>query len=201
MSSEQTAWKIYAGLNAKDRRAVDAWRDLGNDMVTSLLNADVLRSDAPRRLPSDDTAEWRRRMLGTDADLVVQRTAEHEAAHAVVARALGVRVVEISMAEDCRSATTTYEQASRESTAIIAAAASEWIHGFRALAFPNGDESGCRDDMRKLARSTGADAYAMDQACRRARLILGERRDEVLALAQQLARSRQVTFGEASGHE
>ncbi|MFJ9376119.1 hypothetical protein [Streptomyces sp. NPDC101455] len=194
MSSEQTAWKIYAGLSARDRRAVDAWRDLGNDMVTSLLNSDALRSDAPRRLPSDDTAEWQRRTLGTDKDLVVQRTAEHEAAHVIVARALGVRVVEVSIAEDGRSAATTYEETSREATAVIAAAASEWLHGFRALAFPNGDESGCRDDMRKLVHATSADSYAMDQARRRARLILGERRGEVLELAQQLARTRRLEF-------
>lgn len=195
MSSEQVAWDIYSRLEARDRRAVDAWRDLGNDLVTSLLNSGALRSDGSRRLPADDTAEWARRAAGTDEALVLQRTAEHEAAHAVVAQALGVHVAEVSVASDGRSGHTVYESSTPATTAVIAAAADEWIHGFRALVFPTGDATGCGDDMRVLARATGADAYRVGEARRRARLILGERRDEVVQLARRLARERHVTFG------
>lgn len=192
-SSEQVAWEMYGRLGEQDRRAVDAWRSLGNDLVTSLLNSDVLRGESPRRVPADDVAEWARRRLGTDEDLILQRTAEHEAAHAVVARALGVRVAEVSVSEDGRDGATRYEQASRENTAAIAAAADVWITEFRGLVFPNGDRDGCRDDVRKLVRNTSGDHEVAD-ARRRARLLLAERRDEVLALACQLARVGHIQF-------
>ncbi|MFM9595792.1 M50 family metallopeptidase [Streptomyces scabiei] len=192
MSSEQVAWEMYAKLSARDRRAVDAWRDLGNDVVTSLLNADVLRSAAPTRFPVDDTADWARRSLGLDPALVRQEAAEHEAAHAVVARALGVHVREVTIAED-GSGATVYQETSREAEAVIAVAPQVWLGEFRALVFPAGSR-GCSGDNRTLARSTGADAYNVDQARRRARLILGEQRGEVLELARQLAKSGRVTF-------
>ncbi|MDX3519279.1 hypothetical protein [Streptomyces scabiei] len=192
MSSEQTAWKIYAKLSARDRRAVDAWKDLGNDMVTSLLNADVLRSAAPTRWPADDTADFARRALGTDPALVRQEAAEHEAAHAVAARALGVRVKEATIDEDGTGATV-YEETTREAEAVIAVAAQVWLAEFRALVFPAGVR-GCSGDNRVLARSTGADAYNVDQARRRARLLLGERRSEVLELARELDRTGRITF-------
>lgn len=192
MSSEQVAWEMYAKLSTQDRRAVDAWRDLGNDMVTSLLNADVLRSAAPTRFPADDPADWARRSLGTDPALVRQEAAEHEAAHAVAARALGVAVLEATIAEDGTGATV-YEETTREAAAVIAVAAQVWLGEFRALVFPAGTR-GCSGDNRALMRSTGGDAYNVDQARRRARLILGERRDEVLQVARELAESGRVTF-------
>ncbi|MDX2515467.1 hypothetical protein PV355_09975 [Streptomyces stelliscabiei] len=192
MSSEQTAWAMYAELSARDRRAVDAWRDLGNDVVTSLLNSDALRSAAPTRFPVDDTADFARRSLGTDPALVRQEAAEHEAAHAVAARALGVHVREMTIAED-GSGATVYEETSREAEAVIAVAPQVWIGEFRALVFPAGAR-GCSRDEQVLARSTGADAYNVDKARRRARLILGESRGEVLALAQRLARVGHIQF-------
>lgn len=192
MSSEQVAWQMYAKLSAKDQRAVDAWRDLGNDLVTSLLNSQVLSGQQPRRFPADDVAGFVARVAGTDPALVRQEAAEHEAAHAVAARALGVHVREVTIAED-GSGATVYVETSRENNAVIAAAGQVWIGEFRALVFPAGAR-GCGRDEQVLARSTGADAYNVNRARRRARLILGERRAEVLALAQQLARARRVTF-------
>lgn len=52
--SEEVAWTMYARLGERDRAAVDAWRALGNDLVSSLLNADALSRERPRRFPSDD---------------------------------------------------------------------------------------------------------------------------------------------------
>ncbi|WP_369778043.1 hypothetical protein [Streptomyces sp. R33] len=192
-SSEEVAWQLYAGLEQRDRRAVDAWRALGNDLVTSLMNSQALSSARPLRVPADDTADWARRRLGTDPDLVLARTAEHEAAHAVVARALGLHVVEMYIADNGRDGVTTYESASREETAAVAAAAEVWIHEFRALAYPQGDSSGCREDWRVLVQNTDGD-HGVQRARRQARLILGEHRDEVLALAERLGRERHITF-------
>lgn len=188
---------MYAGLDARRRRAVDAWRDLGNDMVTSLLNSQVLSAGSPRRFPADDIADWVRRSLGTDNDIVLQEAAEHEAAHTVAAQALGVHVREVTIAED-GTGSTVFEETTREAGAVIAVAAQVWIDEFRALVFPAGAR-GCSGDNRALARSTGADAYNVEQARRRARLIFGEHRDEVLQLARRLARSRRVVFDGAEG--
>lgn len=192
MSSEQVAWQMYAKLSAKDQRAVDAWRDLGNDLVTSLLNSQVLSGQQPRRFPADDVAGFVARVAGTDPALVRQEAAEHEAAHAVTARALGVHVREVTIAED-GSGVTEYAQTTRDAAAVIAAAAHVWIGEFRALVFPAGAR-GCSDDNRALIRATAGDAYNVDQARRRARLILGERRDEVLQLARRLVEHGRVTF-------
>ncbi|MFJ7159747.1 hypothetical protein ACIQUQ_33005 [Streptomyces sp. NPDC101118] len=192
-SSEEVAWQLYAGLEQRDRRAVDAWRSLGNDLVTSLMNSRALGSARPLRVPADDVVDWQRRQLGTDPDLVLARTAEHEAAHVVVAWALGLHVAKVSIGENGRDGVTTYEAAGRDETAAVAAAAEVWFTEFRALAYPRGDADGCRDDMRLLVRSTDGD-HDIHRARRRARLILGERRDEVLALAARLGRERHITF-------
>lgn len=192
-SSEEVAWRLYAGLEKRDRRAVDAWRSLGNDLVTSLMNSRALGSTRPLRVPADDVVDWQRRQLGTDADVVLARTAEHEAAHVVVARALGLHVAEVSIGEDGREGSTTYETAGRDETAAVAAAAEVWITEFRGLAYPRGDADGCRDDMQVLVRNTDGD-HDVHRARRRARHILGERRDEVLALAARLGRERHITF-------
>ncbi len=192
-SSEEVAWQLYAGLELRDRRAVDAWRSLGNDLVTSLMNSRALGSARPLRVPADDVVDWQRRQLGTDPELVLARTAEHEAAHAVVARALGLHVADVFIGEDGRDGVTTYETADRDETATVAAAADVWITEFRALAYPSGDAAGCREDMRVLVRNTDGD-HDVHRARRRARVILGERRDEVLALAARLVRERHITF-------
>ncbi|MEW2135516.1 hypothetical protein AB0892_02710 [Streptomyces sp. NPDC005409] len=192
-SSEEVAWQLYAGLEVRDRRAVDAWRSLGNDLVTSLMNSRALGSARPLCVPADDVVDWQRRQVGTDPDLVLARTAEHEAAHAVVARALGLHVAEVSISEDGQSGVTTYESAGRADTATVAAAAEVWIHEFRALAYPAGDAAGCREDMQVLVRNTAGD-HDVREARRRARHILGERRDEVLALAARLGLERHITF-------
>ncbi|GAA3272702.1 hypothetical protein [Streptomyces lavendulae] len=192
-SSEEVAWQLYAGLETRDRRAVDAWRSLGNDLVTSLMNSRALGSARPLRVPADDASDWYRRRLGTDPDLVLARTAEHEAAHVVVARALGLHVAEVSVSEDGRDGVTTYESTGRDETAAVAAAAEVWITEFRALAYPRGDAAGCREDMRVLLQNTGGD-HDVHRARRRARVILGEHRDEVLALAARLGRERHIAF-------
>lgn len=190
-TSEQVAWSIYGDLDARDRRAVDAWRDLGNDMVTSLFNADVMSSrQGHPRLPADDTAEWMRRRAGSP-ELTLEATCEHEAAHAVVAHALGVRVVEMSVSDDGLQGLTRYETTTPTAAAIIAAAAEVWITEFRATAYPAEDNRGFGDDRSRVVRNTGSELEARD-AYRRARLLLGECRDQVIPLARELARTHQL---------
>lgn len=194
-TSEMVARRMYNALDDRDRRAVDAWLSLGNDLVAALLNSDVLSRARPRRVPADDLADWSRRLLGTDADLILRRTAEHEAAHAVTARALGLRVAEVSVSADGRSGLTKHESTSPAATAIVAVAAGLWTDEFRGMVFPRGDAAGCREDMRVLVRNTGGDTWKMQNACRHARTILAESRDEIFAMADLLVSKRRLSFG------
>ena len=62
------------------------------------------------------------------------KAAEHEAAHATVAEALGYRVHEIVVG-DHGSGHVEYEQASRDDTAVIAVAGGLWITTFRSMRY------------------------------------------------------------------
>lgn len=194
-SSEEVAWSMYADLPIRDRREVDAWRSLGNDLVTSLLNSGVLSPGRGAAGPAPASDEWRR--YGTGADYHLRLTAEHEAAHAVVARALGIPVSEILIRDD-NSGVTRYEATGAAETAAIAAAADVWISEFRSLTFPGAAGAGCRDDVQVVVRNTG-DQHGVAQAMRSARLLLAQRRGEVLELADELVCKRHITFerGEA----
>lgn len=194
-SSEQIAWRMYRDLPAADRRVVDAWRELGNDWVTSLLNARVLTSGR-RQVPADDPTEHFRRRYFPDEELKRREVAEHEAAHAVVALALGVPVSEVTTVPDGEvGGSVTFRTSSRRATAIILAAAEVWITEFRWRTFPTVRESGFGDDRRKVLEATGADAWQIQDAARRAREILADRRDEVLEMAQRLMEHERLTFG------
>jgi hypothetical protein len=192
-SAEQVAWQMYRELSAADRRIVDSWRDLGNDLVTSLLNSRVVTS-GHRRRPADDLGDWSRRMQGTDPTLMRANTCEHEAAHAIVAQYLGATGIRATVDEDGRSGVTTFTTASRSVKATIAAAAEVWITEYRALAYP-GDTRGFSDDRHKQLLNTDGD-HEIREARRRARLILAECRQDVLDLAEQLNTSGHVTLNE-----
>lgn len=188
-SSEQIAWQMYGQLPAPDRRAVDAWRALGNDLTTSLLNSGVLGG---RRHSAGDPDNVPSRIGSRDAEYTLQLAAEHEAAHAIVARALGLGPVEVEIGDDS-SGVTRFPKASRRANAIVAAAAEIWISEFRYHAFPGGDRDGCRRDLRTLVQNTEGDGEVLD-AQRRARAILSEHRDQVLAAAHRLTQDRVLTL-------
>src|SRR4051812_42984390 len=183
-TSEQAAWALYGQLEEPDRHLVDAWRALGNDWVDSLLNSGVLRRGGRRVHPRDaeDIERLRRRFSPVP---VRQETAEHEAAHAIVAEALGLRVVDIVVGED-GSGVTTHESASQKDGAVIACAGQIWIEEFRYREFPAG-AGGCSGDQRALVAR--ADAFNARIAAGKARRILHDRADEVVRLAAWLQRA------------
>lgn len=186
-TSEQIAWRMYGELGAPDRRTVDTWRKLGNDLTTSLLNSGVLTG---RRHSAGDPSETLGRLASRDGEHTLQLTAEHEAAHAVVARMLGLGPVTAEIDDDL-SGRTYYPEASRKAKAIVAAASEIWITQFRYHAFPGGDRDGCRRDLRDLIANTNGDMDVLD-AQSRAHAILSEYREDVLAAACQLARERRL---------
>jgi hypothetical protein len=189
-SSEQVAFDALKELSAPDRRLVEAWHDLGNDWVTSLVNSGVL-GRTHRTHPSDIQAdtfesalEDRSRRLQVGPQRARRKAAEHEAAHATVAEALGYRVHEVVIG-DHGSGHVEYEQASRKDTAVIAVAGGLWITAFRSAQYPEGD-AGCGQDDRALA--VAADQFDGRQATAQATQILREHRAAVLALADRVER-------------
>lgn len=185
--SEQVAWQLYARLPAEERRAVDTWRSLGNDLTTSLLNSGALGG---RRHSAGDPSEMLGRMASRDKEHVLQLVAEHEAAHAVVAQALRLGPVTVEIRDDM-SGVTRYAKSSRKANAIVAAAAEVWITQFRYHAFPGGDRDGCRADWRDLIANTYGDMDVLD-AQRRAHAVLSEYREDVIATAYRLAQDRHL---------
>ncbi|MEU2625866.1 hypothetical protein [Kitasatospora sp. NPDC007106] len=186
-SFEQIAWQMYAQLNSDARKAVDSWRSLGNDLTTSLLNSGALGG---RRHPAGDPDDWNRRRLNPD-DVELQNTCEHEAAHAVVAHVLGLGPVEAVVDEGGRSGVTNFQSTSRLASAIVAAAAEVWITEFRYNAFPACMQRDFSHDLQVLVRNTDS-AMGVHDARRRARVILTEHREEVLAAAHRLAQDRRL---------
>ena len=180
MSSEQVAFRIYRELDRPARAVVDAWRALGCGYVDALLNARTLsRSAVPVRPPADP---WTPRHAPRSLEMTRRLAAEHEAAHATVAAVLGVPVAQVTI-DDHGGGLTLFEAASHMDTATITVAAEVWINEVRWRQFPGGDR-GCSGDRRHLARHV--DAFGAREASTRARAILHDNGDAVLALADRL---------------
>jgi hypothetical protein len=192
-SSEQAARRIYEGLSAADQQLVLAWRQLGNDWCTSVLNSGVMtrgRRHTPHEAAvkqfSDDYTrvilEWQRYLMGSDPR---REQAEHEAAHAVVAQALGLKVRAIAIdlggqvAGECYHARGTPFQ-----TATIALAGEMWIGLFRSYEFPRGPR-GCESD-RRCYLTLLPSHLDLDRARRECFEILRANRALVLSRADQL---------------
>jgi hypothetical protein len=182
-TSEQVAWSMLAEMDEHDRRLVEAWQGLGCDLVESMLNSGVLRRGGRRVHPRDaETDAWLSRRRNPHSPR--REGAEHEAAHAIVAEALGYRVVDIEVRED-GNGETEYERASAEDGAAIACAAQIWLEELRFREYPGG-AGGCSKDQRAVLART--DDFGAHRAAQTARRILRDRRDEVLRLADWLER-------------
>lgn len=113
---------------------------------------------------------------------------EHEAAHAVTAAAVGVRVVEVCVQSRARGWTLHEGASHRAAAGVITAAGDVWQRRLSAL--PYSDLS-C-DDLATFEREHGLSA--LWQAEHSALHILTEHRRAVEALAIRLARERHVRF-------
>ncbi|MGH3811235.1 MAG: hypothetical protein ACRDUV_02110 [Pseudonocardiaceae bacterium] len=183
-STEQIARSIYEALPTRDKRVVLAWRQLGNDWCTSVLNSGVMRASGQRTTPHDAARQdltdqyeqllldQQRRIMGSDQR---RETAEHEAAHAIVADALGlkVRVAYIGLEAD-GSGGCIYERGTPFDTATVAMAGEMWIGVFRSDEFLGGP------------RGCGPDHLEHSKAYYRCFHILQTNGSAVMALADRL---------------
>ena len=118
--------------------------------------------------------------------------AEHEAAHAVVARALGARVGLVELRADGSGRTCFDGVESRSDRIAIAMAAEVWLHVFRTLEYPLGDRTGCAEDHRDLELVLRAGDLEQNGAFTRLIPLLESRRSEIIDLASQLVEHGQV---------
>jgi hypothetical protein len=166
-SVEKIAKAAYEKLSPRDKCLVMSWRQLGNSWSDSIINSGVI-STAGRRVHPDDAARaeadaefeemqlaQRLRMMPTDDALRRRESAEHEAAHTVVAQALGVEVKAAyvtadSMGRCLHTRVTPFENA------MISLAGEMWVGTFLSLEFPRGP-TGCDDDRRAAVDAVGFD--------------------------------------------
>jgi hypothetical protein len=136
-----------------------------------------------RTHPQDAAAqEWFR---GREPVPAGRLCAEHEAAHAIVADALGVHVVDVEVRDD-GNGETTHDFTSPRNKAAIAVAARVWIEHFRYREFPAGD-TGCAGDHRAIAASV--DGYGEREAIATAGRILRDHADAVMGLADTVEKT------------
>ncbi|SBW19356.1 hypothetical protein [Protofrankia symbiont of Coriaria ruscifolia] len=189
-SPEVGVWSMYMDLHEDDRAAVDAFRSVGVELTTALVNSGVLSPRESRTYSLHGSTDESHRLL--DPMRTVQRAAEHESAHAVVGVALGVRLREMRIEED-GSGWTGFDDAPPAMLAVISAAGDAWIRGHRCAEFPSDTAGGCGSDFRDVVRHAGG-IQGEHEARRQAWQLLAERRNMVLALGQNLLRCRRLLF-------
>ena len=95
-------------------------------------------------------------LMPTDAALRRRQAAEQEAAHTVVAQALGVVVRAAHIAHDGCGGACLHGHGSPFDTAVIALAGEMWVRTFRSREFPRGP-TGCESDRRAAIAAVGGD--------------------------------------------
>ncbi|MEV0881763.1 M50 family metallopeptidase [Micromonospora echinofusca] len=126
----------------------------------------------------------------------LRRAAEHEAAHAVVADALGMDVGEVRIEPD-GTGSCEYRSGGRINDAAVAIAGGLWIANYRWQQWPGQAEIGCEHDMRTLAV---CDDFDRREAQHRANEILSQRGDDVLTFAEHLMGVRRADWQQYQRH-
>lgn len=121
---------------------------------------------------------------------VLRSLAEHEAAHAVVARHLGHVVTEIRIDSSTRSGATTWDatHATRQHEAAVKSAGDVWASELGSVEYV---DLACRD-LATFEQQFGLER--LWQARRNALAVLLTRRRSVLVLADRLVRERVITI-------
>ncbi len=173
--SERAAWEVFYTLPAQARSVVREWLPLlGNNLRDSLLSSNVLGT-GELVTPLDARRDQLRKNRKREA-------AEHESAHAVTARALGLEVQSARIADD-NSGECVHVKGTKLQNAIVLMAPELWIGTFRRDAFPYGP-TGLKADHRELAKIS--DVFILRQAMDHCMAILRENRALVLATSDQI---------------
>src|SRR5947209_3975402 len=139
--SERGAREVFRDLPWRQKDVVSEWLAAGHDLQSALLESDVLGQGEPI---TPREARWQA-LRANDK----REASEHEAAHAVVAAALGLDVISAKISED-GSGECTHVKGTKLQTATVRMAGELWIDQFRAQQFPYGAK-GLEGDHRALA--------------------------------------------------
>jgi hypothetical protein len=207
-SREQVAKAAYLKLPVADKLLVMPWRELGNSWEDSLLSSGVASGPRPstpfRRTPAESDRQQesdrldeillarRLRNLGPDETTERRQSAEHEAAHGVVALSLGRNVGRLEInPNDATGGTCIYQRADDPmDNAVIALAGKVWLEQFRYRDFdlPWG-ATGCDRDLQTAYDMVGRDmTWLLGRAFSRCRAILKDNFDAVITLSDKLDR-------------
>jgi hypothetical protein len=174
MKSGRAAREVFHDLPSRSQSVVLEWVTLGHDLYDALLASNVLGKGEPVT-PRDARREELRINDRREA-------AEHEAAHAVVAYALGLNVKSAKISEDGEGECT-YVKGTTLQRAIILMAPALWIDRFRRDQFPYGAK-GLKADNRGLAEI--GDTFVLREAWDHCMEILRQNRAILLATSDQI---------------
>lgn len=197
-STEETARAAYLELPAVDKMLVNSWRALGNDWFTSVVNSGVLLpygrrvrpDDAARAAEAERLAEViareQARIGCIGEELAFKETAQHEAAHVIVAESFGLKV-KLAHILPGGAGKCLYGPAKTPfQTAAIALAGECWISVFRSRVFLSGP-TGCEADRRMAIRALPI-KMEREKAWRHCWQVLKDNEDTVEAIAERIER-------------
>lgn len=173
--------EVFTELPWQHKDLVREWLAAGHDLHSALLNSNVLGQGEPI-----SPREARRAAIRVNDQ---REAAEHEAAHATVAAALGLDVISAKVSED-GSGECVYAKGTKLETAIVRMAGELWIDQLRGKSeFPYGAK-GLEGDHRALAEIS--DAFILRSAIIDCTAILAQNREIVLDTAAQILKYGQV---------
>jgi hypothetical protein len=173
-STERAASEVFLSLPLESRDVIREWLVRGHNMRDAILRSNALGSGALITL-----RDARREELRINDR---REAAEHEAAHAVAAQALGLDVKFAKINAD-GNGECTYVKGTKQQRAVILMAPELWISKFRQDAFPYGP-TGLKGDHRALAAI--GDAFVLRAAMDHCIEILKQNRAIVLATADKI---------------
>lgn len=174
MSSGRATAEIFVDLPWQSKDVVREWLAVGHDLRDAILRSNAL-GKGELITPRDARQE--------ELQIMDRREAcEHEASHAVVASALGLKVKSARIAAD-NSGSCVHVKGTELQNAIVIMAPELWIDQFRTDAFPYGAK-GLKADHRALAEI--GDALVLREAVKHCIEILKQNRAIVLATADKI---------------
>jgi hypothetical protein len=194
ISSEQIARKAFADLPARSRSVVLEWRQRGVDWCTAMLSSNALgrgalitpdeaERQADRESFYQQLLEWQIHLSPPTQESRRRESAEHEAAHTIVAQALGLPVRFTRIGAD-HSGSCVYTSGTELQNATVTVAGELWIDRFRGFEHPNGP-TGCGGDRKVAAQ---VDEFILRKARNDCMKLLKENRAIVLATADRIER-------------
>lgn len=183
VSSEQATRDIFVDLPWQAKDVVRQWLATnGNNLRDALIRSNAL-GIGELITPRDARREELRK---ND----YRQAAEHEAAHAVVAQALGLNVKHAKIFENGGGGECIHAKGTRLQEAIILMAPELWINRFRRDQFPSGAK-GLKSDNSGLIEI--GDKLILRNAMDHCMAILRQNRALMLATADQIEKYGRVT--------